>query len=90
MLSILLSYNEKGTIVPQQIKVNLTNGTYLSRIDHEYIAAGKVGNECRSRCPRSPHYLCSRDRGHGGDHAAHGWAHGLARRLIVMYARWSQ
>ena len=91
---------EKGRIsMAEQIKVHLTHGNYFTRKDHQYIAAGREGNECGARCPRHPYYRCTRDKGHelnGGrneadrDHAAHGWAHGLARRLIVMYARWSQ
>lgn len=81
------------------IKVNLTNGNYFKRHDHEYLPAGREGNECNARCPRFPYYRCTRDKGHGNgtkskdtdiDHAAHGWAHGVLRRLIVMYARWSQ
>lgn len=72
------------------IKVNLTDGNYLSRVDHEYLAAGRVGNECSSRCSQWPHYHCTRDRNHRDDHAAHGLRQGLKRLMIVMYARWSQ
>lgn len=85
---------------PQRVKVNLTNGQYLTRSDHKYLSASRDGNECGARCPRHPHYRCTRDRGHGErsknnspddlDHAAHGWLERSARRLIVMYARWSQ
>lgn len=72
------------------VKINLTDGNYLSRVDHEYLAAGAPDRECASRCPDWPHYLCSRDKNHRDDHAAHGWRQGLKRVMIVMYARWSQ
>lgn len=88
------------TTTAQQVKVNLTNGQYLTRGDHKYLSASRDGNECGARCPRHPHYRCTRDRGHGErsknnspddlDHAAHGWLERSVRRLIVMYARWSQ
>lgn len=81
---------QEGTSMLPQIKINFTNGVYLTRKDHEYIAAGREGNECGARCPSWPGYRCSRDRNHNGDHAAHGWSNGALGRLIVMYARWSQ
>lgn len=73
-----------------QIKVHLINGDHLPRADSRYLPPGREGNECRARCPRWPGYHCSRSSNHSGDHAAHGWAKGVARRLIVMYARWSR
>lgn len=73
-----------------QIKVHLINGDHLPRADSRYLPPGREGNECGARCPRWPGYHCSRNTNHSGDHAAHGWAKGIARRLIVMYARWSR
>lgn len=103
MLSNRLSYSDEHPtdtteISMEQVKINLTNGDYLTRADTRYLPPAREGNECSAVCPRFPYYRCTRDRGHGSgtkssdgdlDHAAHGWFQGV-RRLIVMYARWSQ
>lgn len=88
-----------------RIKVNTSSGKYVSKLDLIYIRPGKEGNECRNRCPQSPYYRCTRDVGHKGDCAAHGfvisdWSSfcallfhdvGLLReRQLVMFARWKE
>ena len=74
------------------VKINLTGrGDHLTRLDkNKFLMAGREGEECDATCPEPPYYHCTRTRGHAGDHAAHGYWYELNRKLLVMYARWSQ
>lgn len=63
----------------------LVNGESIPASDPRYLIPAPEGLECKSRCPKHPHYRCTLRRDHKGDHAAHGVGIGL---YLKMFARW--
>lgn len=64
---------------------NLINGDSINSSDTAFLQPAPRGKECCARSPLSPEYLCTRPKGHSGDHAAHGigWRSG-----VPQFARW--
>jgi hypothetical protein len=69
------------------MKLNLTNGLSIDSDHALYLSPSPEGDEHGTSAPDYPFYLCSRDKHHNGDCAAHG---GQGRGKIVMFARWDR
>ncbi len=74
------------------MKLNLINSQSVGPSHYFYIPPSQLStgdDECQEIAPESPHYQCTRQKGHVGDCAAHGNSQGNGY-MPGMFARWSR